>query len=176
MRHIPWQEKLLPEPNSGCWLYDGTWANGYGAIRDKDRKTVRVHRLAWEQANGPIPEGLSVLHRCDVPACCNPEHLFLGTQAANNLDMKLKGRLKGASWVLANKTTCKYGHSFTAENTYITKSGYRNCRECHRRTARLRYITHDGRGEAMSRRAADRAAYNLKARLRRAAKKGVAVE
>jgi hypothetical protein len=171
-RHIPWQEKLIPEPNSGCWLFDG-WLNegGYGMMRGPDRNGVMVHRVAWEEANGPIPDGLHVLHHCDVRACCNVAHLFLGTQADNNRDMTAKGRLKGGSWILAQKTECKHGHPFTAENTYITASGHRNCRECHRISMRKRYYTHDGISIARRSRAVDRDAYNLKARQRRAAKR-----
>ncbi|MCH8043014.1 MAG: HNH endonuclease [Planctomycetes bacterium] len=54
---------------------------------------LRTHRLAWEFANGrPVPQGLQVLHDCDNPPCCNPSHLFLGTNADNNADMMSKGR------------------------------------------------------------------------------------
>ena len=55
-------------------------------------KPVGVHRIAWILAHGEIPDGLSVLHRCDVPNCINPEHLFLGTVADNNADRDQKGR------------------------------------------------------------------------------------
>lgn len=56
-----------------------------------------AHRAAWIEANGPIPDGLFVLHRCDNPKCCNPAHLFLGTQSANALDMWAKGRARPGS-------------------------------------------------------------------------------
>lgn len=55
-------------------------------------KTWKVSRFAWHLTMGPIPDGKWVLHRCDTPACCNPEHLFLGTQFDNMRDMVRKGR------------------------------------------------------------------------------------
>lgn len=58
----------------------------------RDGRYVGVHRAAWELANGPVPEGLYVLHRCDRPRCVNVDHLFLGTIADNNADRDRKGR------------------------------------------------------------------------------------
>lgn len=66
---------------------------GYGALWDRSINNNRTaHRLAWEFARGPIPEGQWVLHRCDNPPCCNPSHLFLGTQTENDADRTTKGR------------------------------------------------------------------------------------
>ncbi len=73
------------------WHGAGRSNHGYGGVRIEGRDYY-VHRLVWEQANGPIPEGLMVCHTCDTPRCCRLEHLFLGTNQDNMDDMKAKGR------------------------------------------------------------------------------------
>ncbi len=79
-------------PNGSCHPWSGArTGGGYGHIHESGKK-VKAHRVAWALANGPIPAGLRVLHRCDNPRCVNVEHLFLGTQADNMADMIAKGR------------------------------------------------------------------------------------
>lgn len=75
-----------------CWLWTGSVANtGYGQITSGGT-TLLVHRVAYEQLVGPIPEGMNVLHRCDTARCWNPAHLFLGTHADNVADKVSKVR------------------------------------------------------------------------------------
>lgn len=82
--------KIIPEPNSGCWLWDAAISNNYGHYNNKG-----AHRVSYETFKGPIPKGLHVLHKCDVPSCVNPDHLFLGTPLDNMIDKVRKGRWKG---------------------------------------------------------------------------------
>jgi anaerobic ribonucleoside-triphosphate reductase activating protein len=74
------------EKGAGCWLWKaGKQSQGYGGFWYKGH-TQQAHRVAWELANGSIPEGLVVCHRCDNPGCVRPAHLFLGTVEDNNSD------------------------------------------------------------------------------------------
>lgn len=77
---------------SGCWEWQKArfhW--GHGAI-GIDGKTRKAHRVAYEVFVGPIPKGMQVLHACDNPPCCNPDHLRLGTHADNMAEMAARGR------------------------------------------------------------------------------------
>lgn len=80
------------DPITKCVPWIGAkQSTGYGVFK-VDGSMILAHRLAWEFANGPIPEGLYVLHDCDHPNCCNPGHLQTGTNADNRADCCRKGR------------------------------------------------------------------------------------
>lgn len=77
---------------SECWDWCGhIGVHGYGRF-GHDRRQSETHRLAWELTHGEIPAGMCVCHRCDRPSCCNPDHLFLGSQRDNMRDRDSKGR------------------------------------------------------------------------------------
>lgn len=77
----------------GCWIWNGPiFKDGYGAIGIRRTGAHRAHRVSYSTFVGPIPDGLWVLHRCDTPACVNPEHLFIGTAKDNAADKEAKGR------------------------------------------------------------------------------------
>lgn len=93
-----WQRVDKRAPDE-CWEWiAGRTKAGYGYITAGPRGSQRhvyAHRLSYELAHGPIPDGKHVCHRCDNPPCCNPAHLRLGTHADNMADMKAKGRARG---------------------------------------------------------------------------------
>lgn len=92
-----------------CWLWKGSrtkWRMSYGVFWDPElQREVRAHRRAYELTFGPIPEGMIVRHKCDVPLCCNPHHLEVGTHADNTRDMIERGRKRShlPQWLLDQK-------------------------------------------------------------------------
>ena len=79
---------------NGCWVWTGAkLPKGYGFIKiPRTRRQIYAHRLSFLISGRTIPEGMNVLHRCDNPACVNPEHLFIGSQKDNLQDMAAKHR------------------------------------------------------------------------------------
>ena len=72
-----------------CWLWMKDLNFGYGIFHINQIKKVRAHRFIYECYYGPIPPGLLVMHSCDNPRCCNPEHLSIGT-TQDNVDDKIR--------------------------------------------------------------------------------------
>lgn len=115
----------------GCWPWLGVpnARTGYGEVRLEGVRSG-AHRVAYELAVGPIPEGLQLDHLCRNRDCCNPDHLEPVTIGEN--------LRRGLSFTGENsrKTECHKGHPFDDENTYITPKGKRMCRACNREAQR----------------------------------------
>ena len=118
------QRRIVPIPESGCWIWEGTISNkGYGRMTIK-RKNKQAHRLVYELLRGAIPPKLTLDHLCRVRLCVNPDHLEVVTMKENIL--------RGFSLPAINsrKTHCLYGHPYTEGNFWVDKRGRRHCRKC----------------------------------------------
>lgn len=133
---------VIPEPNSGCWLYFGSDnGNGYGAFTEARGKSRRyAHRIAYEDLRGPIPAGMELDHLCNTRCCCNPDHLEPVTRAENMRRASLRGAVFNSNH---EKTHCRSGHPFSGANLLIKRRSngrtYRACRVCEN-AASLRYL------------------------------------
>ena len=119
--------RVLPEPNTGCWLWDGgVTLGGYGIFYWKGKRRY-AHRFSYALAQGAIPTNCEIDHLCRTPACCNPDHLEAVTHRINSL--------RGISPSAQNsrKHLCQRGHAFTADNLVQFKSAVwgRRCKKCH---------------------------------------------
>ena len=136
LRNAPAIDRLMYRTallNNGCWEWQGTKnPKGYGSIRrDMDGPKVAVHRLAYAEMVGPIPDGLEIDHTCFNRACVNPDHLEPVTHE-ENVNRGRRNQNHG-------KTHCIHGHAFDEANTSIDTLGRRVCKTCSRnRTAKYR--------------------------------------
>lgn len=95
-RYLPLVDRLNQklDKSGDCWLWTGGRTKaGYGLFSYRNR-LISAHRAAFIAFLGEDPSGKVVCHKCDTPACCNPDHLFLGTQGDNIRDMQMKGRAR----------------------------------------------------------------------------------
>lgn len=132
-----------PEPNTGCHLWTGRLSEwGYGILLRteihngvKRKKKWYASRYSYFVHNGEFDSTKKVLHKCDTPACINPDHLYLGTDADNSRDCLSRNRHRPGRHIYREANKCLRGHVLTSENTYIrTRDGSRECRDCRRMT------------------------------------------
>lgn|SRR3990167_850289 len=125
-------EQVHHEPDISCWWFRGGFerreqSHGYRVVSWLGGHES-AHRLSYRLFKGEVPKGMVVMHSCDTPPCVNPEHLSIGTQAANMADKMRKGRHRGNGY--ERKTHCPQGHEYVEENIYWFE-GRRYCRSCH---------------------------------------------
>lgn len=110
----------VEEDENGCWIWTKSKDRlGYGRVQwkypDGRRRPALAHKLAWEDENGPVPEGLELDHTCEVTSCVRPSHQEPVTHQEN---VRRRYRRNGRS--------CARGH----DNWYIQPDGRRRCRDC----------------------------------------------
>jgi hypothetical protein len=133
----PFEDKYVPEPNSGCWIWIGADDGGRYGNAWVNGKLVKAHRASYEMHRGPIPAGMQIDHLCRVKCCVNPDHLEAVTDAEN--------RQRAKSWNPNRlKRECPEGHPYSGDNLHIRPNGNRRCKHCSRVSALSRY--HRNRG------------------------------
>jgi HNH endonuclease len=126
------ENKIVPEPNTGCWLWTGSLlSTGYGRIW-RDKKELLMHRVVYEFIKGPIGPALEIDHLCRTRACCNPDHLEVVTSKINSL------RGYGVGAINARKTHCANGHELIPPNIYANTTD-RKCIACNKLGNKYRY-------------------------------------
>lgn len=111
------------DTSGDCWIWKaGVSKYGYGAV-GKRRWSSTAHRVAYEIANGEIPKGMLVRHKCDNPPCVNPAHLELGTHADNTHDMVVRGRTNNQRGEKAHGAKLTNAQAQEMRARYRTQSG-----------------------------------------------------
>ncbi len=122
-----WAKVQLPAEPEGCWLWTGATIRGYGAFNVGKGKVVYAHRWSYEEANGPIPDGLTLDHLCRTPLCVKPTHLEPCPIGENVKRAHRAG-------YFGNANTCRRGHDWKASPPQIAHrsdgSVSRTCRVC----------------------------------------------
>lgn len=124
-------DKIMPEPNSGCWLWIGAiGSHGYGTF-SVNRRAILAHRFSFEMRGETIPNGMFIDHKCSNRQCVNPDHLHVVTPAENARLTSVRGRAQRYN---LQKTHCPVGHPYSGDNLYMKPAdGSRMCRICMKR-------------------------------------------
>jgi hypothetical protein len=130
-KRTPAEQRFMKYVNQtdGCWLWTGGNNGKYGVFyAGPDSTPMRPYAHRWSYAHfvGPIPEGMEINHRCEVPLCVLPAHLEVTTHTGNMNYGSHPAAQK------ARQTECIHGHAFTEANTYVKPNGTRGCRHCRR--------------------------------------------
>lgn len=134
-------DKVIPEPNSGCWIWTGATTHGYGYFTAFTGSVVRTHKYLYEELVGKVPEGLELDHKCRVRCCCNPDHLEPVTRSENTKrGIDANNGLRAYHDKRSAAHACVNGHPFTGKNEGYRKDGRRRCLECARVYARSRRL------------------------------------
>jgi hypothetical protein len=133
--HNRFMSKVEFDPNGGCWLWSASddGGPGYGRFRDKNQTgETQAHRAAYALFCEPVPPGLEIDHKCNIPACVNPAHLEAVTREENMRRASKVGLTFGGSANGARqraKTHCPQGHEY-ALTAGKTAQGWRYCMRC----------------------------------------------
>lgn len=123
-------EARITRTERGCWEWTGMRdKDGYGVAKVNGIQG-RAHRVSWSAHREPVPRGLWVLHHCDNPPCCNPDHLFVGNASDNNFDTHRKGRARD------RRGENHYAAKLTAEIVATARADYASGRASCRALAR----------------------------------------
>jgi len=123
------EQKISPEPNSGCWIWAGASNRlGYGRF-NINQKIEYAHRLSWQLHKGEIPTDKQIDHLCRVRLCVNPDHMEVVSHRTNSL------RGMGVGGINSRKTHCKNGHELSGANLKLTlgdmyRCQHRRCVQC----------------------------------------------